>query len=343
MYLKIFIEQILDTLASKYIIYTDSSKIEEDVNKSFKNYVQPIIEVINDENYCIDRIKEEFWRKVKRYIRSFEARYNRYIAKYNDEDIQFNDLIGINSKKDEMLQPLDSIKESLDNLKDFAYLMTIYRSDVNTHYIIQLFKSKLHKKLMIKYNDIAVVNTGKIKYEEAKEIMRFIKDENKDIPFARIERLNNQYIKSENFKYRISCFEQLTFIYFEFMLKFNKKMSLCHNCRKVFIAERSNVKYCQECKRNGSKKVYEKNNMVRKIKKRFDNKIDYEKKLAQNDKEKQFNIKKLREYSERFEIEAKKNKDFNKSTFVNRLKYLYDYFIAEYNRDKKKYHKKNTL
>lgn len=59
-YQYIFIEQILDTLASKYIIYTDSSKIEEDVNRLFKNYVQPIIEVINDENYCIDRIKEEF-------------------------------------------------------------------------------------------------------------------------------------------------------------------------------------------------------------------------------------------------------------------------------------------
>lgn len=334
-YQYILIEQILDTLALKYITYTDASKVTKDAKESFKNYLQPIIEVIDDENYCIDKIKKEFCRKVKRYIRSFDARYNRYIAKHNDENDLIKDLIGINSKRNEIIQPLDSIKESLDNLKDFAYLMTLYRADVNIPYIMQLFKSKLPKKLKMKYSNITIENSEKLNFEETKEIVKCIENENKEIPFARIEKLNAKYEKSESVKYRINCFEQLTFIYFEFMLQFNKKMSLCHNCRKVFIAERSNIKYCQECKGNSSKKVYEKNNMLRKIKKRFNNKIDNEKKLAKNDKERQFNIKKLREYSERFEIEVAKINNFSNTASVNRLEYLYDYFIAEYNRDVK--------
>lgn len=337
-YQYILIEQILDALALKYITYTDAPNIKGDVKELIQNYVQPVFKEINDKNYSIHNIKDEFCIKLNQYFSSFEARHYRYMDEHRAEDDLIKDLIGVNSKNNEIIQPLDSIKKSLDNLKDFAYLMTLYKSDINTSYIMQLFKSKLPKKLKMKYNNITIENVEKINFEETKEIVKCIKDVNKEILFARIEKLNEEHQKNENIKYRINCFEQLTFICFEFMLNFNKKMSLCHNCRKVFIAERSNVKYCKRCKKNGTNNVYEKNSIVRKIKKRFDDRISREKSGTQNDKEKQFNIQKLKDYSEEWETEAKKiieNNNFNKNSIVNRLEYMYDNLIEKYNKEVK--------
>lgn len=314
----ILVEQLIASFSLNFRKYYKMNK--KYTENLMLEYICPILTKINDENTNTDRLIYELTRR------------EQYYDMYND-NLDYNlDTIIINAKRNKIKSPLERIKEALDNLKRIIYIIALDEtsSEINT---LNLFKSIMSPDLQSIYNEIIPKNEPIDIYH----ILADLKNDNIDSAISDLKLMNNVRLSD---RYSIYCFEQLTYIFFVFVLKFGKNISVCRNCKNIFIAKRPNMKYCESnvdsqskykksCRVVGALNTFEKdkiNHTVRNISNRF---------RMRKSREEKTNIKKLEKYLKDWKEE--KDKIINKSEFtediiINRLEYTYDILINEYDR-----------
>lgn len=314
----ILTEQLIADLSEKF--QKEYRKDKEITLDLILKYLKPVLNKIDDKNADIERIKKEVERREEIY----------------KEHVEYD--IIVNAKKKIITDPLTRIKKSLDSIKYYIYIIALSENKMTETYVIQQFKLNIPRELKEIYKNFptpARINSA--------ELINTLKLENviSDLEKGDVERASSdlKLINQQYDEYEIECFEHLAGIFLIFILRSDKKISICQNCKKIFLPDRPNIKYCKSklpcgsnehkpktCMNVGAVNVYESNKLnhaVRKIKNRFRMRINREKNPS--------NIENLKSCLDKWEKEADKIvENYSDESAVNRLEHAYDRLIGEY-------------
>lgn len=263
------VEQLMSDIA---IRLKNNSKNIEDNQHIMEAYMKPIVKIVykwfdyESENSMLNDLKNELHERSNRQL--YERRYQTpaYSA-----------------------TPLGRIKEALDNLKTFVYVLVspnFDRSKIDDAYFMDKFISCQSSKLQENYRKITMKMNFKSKpsppgsYEDFSNKLEHLTSkisENKmDIAFKNLDVIYDMINDDVEITYEIHHFEQLMYIYLKFLLHQKINLKICRNCKNLFKPGHYNEKYCSEpieglngktCRDIGAAEAYEKDEFNRELKK----------------------------------------------------------------------------
>lgn len=240
----LLIDQIISTLASR--VSDSGNEDNADVHQLVEAYVRPVAEII----YALDGPWE-----ISNKLRDQENILKEKILEKIIENSRNNTEEKIEAYYKDA--PLDSIKEALDNLKTFVYILISPTFDINKfgdEYILEKFIANQSMNVQEKYRRIRTsMYSGdnkpeKFSFDDFEYKLRIV------LPVISENKVNKNYYGVDNLidvlegnvevAYRINCFEQLIYLFLKFLLHRDIKLKICKYCRQMFIPNHPNEKYC---------------------------------------------------------------------------------------------------
>lgn len=338
----LLIDQIISTLASR--VSDSGNEDNADVHQLVETYVRPVAEIV----YTPDGPWE-----ISNKLRDQENILKEKILDKIIENSRNNTEEKIEAYYKDA--PLDSIRQALDNLKTFVYILITPTFDINKfgdEYILEKFIANQSMNVQEKYRRIQTsMYSGnnkqkKFSFDDFEYKLRIV------LPVISENKVNKNYYGVDNLidviegkvevAYRISCFEQLIYLFLKFLLHRDIKLKICKYCRQMFIPNHPNEKYCNRplenhngktCRDIGPSNSYEHdkfNHEIRKKTQYFKMKILREKdpELAEKFKDK---LSKWLKISKEIKTEYKSK--IKTSNSRNKIKKTTNDYIKELNRN----------